>query len=75
MQTRPEMKVYLLIIVNERYINYSKAIPLQAWSDPEGSMKLNFPDFTTTAQVGGNVVSLTHQPPSPPGNTPGTHFC
>ena len=26
-----------------------KAVPLQAWSDPEGSRKLRFPDFMTTA--------------------------
>ena len=26
------------------------------------------------AQGGGKVVSLTHRPPLPPGNTPGTHF-
>jgi hypothetical protein len=29
----------------------------------------------TTAQDGGKVVSLTHRPPLPPGNTPGTLFC
>jgi len=29
----------------------------------------------TTAQDGGKVVSLTHRPPLPPGNTRGTHFC
>jgi len=52
-----------------------KAVPLQAWSGPEGSRKLRFPDFMTTAQDGGKVVSLTHQPPLPPGNIPGTHFC
>ena len=52
-----------------------KAVPLQAWSGPEGSRKLRFPDFMTTAQDGGKVVSPTHRPPSPPGNTPGTHFC
>jgi len=52
-----------------------KAVPLQAWSDAEGSRKLRFPDFMTTAQDGGKVVSLTHRPPLPPGNTPGTHFC
>jgi len=34
-----------------------------------------FPDFVTTAQDGGKVVSLTHRPPLPPGNTPGTHSC
>ena len=52
-----------------------KAVPLQAWSGPEGSRKLKFPDFMTTAQDIGNVVSLTHRPLLPPGNTPGTHFC
>ena len=52
-----------------------KAAPLQAWSGPEGSRKLRFPDIITTAQDGGKVVSLTHRPPLPPGNTPGTHFC
>jgi len=30
-----------------------KAVPLQAWSGPEGSKKLRFPDFMTTAQGGG----------------------
>ena len=29
----------------------------------------------TTAQDGGKVVSPTHRPPLPSGNTPGTHFC
>ena len=52
-----------------------KAVPLQTWSGPEGSRKLRFPDFMTTAQDGGKVVSLTHRTPLPPGNTPGTHFC
>ena len=52
-----------------------KAVPLQAWSGPEGSRKLRFPDFMTTAEDGGKVVSLTHLPPLPPGNTPNTHFC
>jgi len=42
---------------------------------PEGSRKLRFPGFVTTAQDGGTVVSLTHRPPLPPGNTPGIHFC
>ena len=52
-----------------------KAVPLEAWSGPEGSSNLRFPDFMTTAQDGGKVVSLTHRPPLPPENTPGTHFC
>ena len=40
-----------------------KKIPLQAWSSPEGSRKLRFPDFMTTAQDDGKVVSLMHRPP------------
>ena len=51
-----------------------KAVPLEAWCGPEGSRKLRLPDFMTTAQDGGEVVSLTYRPPLPPGNTPGTHF-
>ena len=52
-----------------------KAVPLQAWSGPEGSRKLRFPDFMTTAQDGGKVVGLRQWPPLPSGNTPGTYFC
>ena len=52
-----------------------KAVPLQAWSGPEGSRKVTFPDFMTTAQDGGTVVSLMHRSRLPPGDTPGTHFC
>jgi len=52
-----------------------QAVPLQAWSGPEGSRKLRLPDFMTTAQGGGKFVSRTHRPHLPPGNPPGTHFC
>ena len=55
--------------------NKCKAVPLQAWRGPEGSRKLRFPDFVTTAQDGGKVVSLTYRPPLPLGNALGTHFC
>jgi len=30
-----------------------KAFPLEAWRSPEGSRKLRFPYFMTTAQGGG----------------------
>ena len=42
-----------------------KAVPLQAWSGPESSRKLRFPNFMRTAQDGGKVLSLTHRPPLP----------
>jgi hypothetical protein len=35
-----------------------KAVPLQAWSSPEGSRKLRFPDFLTMAQGGGKVSQV-----------------
>ena len=47
----------------------------QAWSGPEGSRKLRFPDYVKMAQDGGKVVSLTNRPLLPPGNTPCTHIC
>jgi hypothetical protein len=50
-------------------------VPLQACSGPEGSRKLRSPEYITTAQDGGKVVSLTYRPPLPPGNARGTHFC
>jgi hypothetical protein len=56
-------------------LSKGKAVPLQAWSGPEGSRKLRLPDFITKAQDGGKVASLMQWPPLPPGNTPGTHFC
>ena len=37
-----------------------KAVPLQAWSGPECSRNLRFPDFMTTAKEFGKVISLTH---------------
>jgi len=35
-----------------------KAVPLQAWTGPEGSRELRFPDFVTTAQDGGRLSAL-----------------
>ena len=52
-----------------------KAIPIRAWGGPEFPGSLRFPDFMTTAQDGGQVLSLTLRPPlPPPGSAPGTHF-
>jgi hypothetical protein len=52
-----EFRVRRLLIV--------KAIPLQAWTGPEGSRRLRFPDFQTIGTSIGHVY--------PPGNIPGTH--
>jgi len=35
-----------------------KAVPLLAWTGPECSRKLRFPDFVTTAQDGGRLSTL-----------------
>ena len=42
-----------------------KAVPLQAWSGPEVSRKLRFPDFMTTALERDKVAILAHQPHLP----------
>ena len=52
-----------------------KSVPLESRGAQRRSRKLRLPDFVTAAQDGVKVVSLTHRPPLPPGNTPGTHFC
>jgi hypothetical protein len=49
-----------------------KAIPLQAWTGPEGSRRLRLPGFES---VSGKVGSPTHQLPLPPRNIPGTYSC
>jgi len=74
------LRRHIKVFHNKNNIRYNvkgkgKAVPLQAWSGPEGSRKLRFPDFMTMAQDGGKVVSPTHRPPLPSGNAPGTHFC
>jgi len=69
---------YHLYIYCVNYVEHNgdvKAVPLQAWSGPEGSRKLRFPDFMITAQDVGKAVNLRHMPPLHSGNTPGTHFC
>jgi len=40
------------------HIIKGKAVPLQACRGPEGSRKLRFPDFVTTAQDGGRLSAL-----------------
>jgi len=61
--------------MSKHYYCKGKVVPLQAWSDPEGSKKLRFPDYVTTAQDVSKAISLAHRPLLPPGYAPGTHFC
>jgi len=55
-------------------ITWVKSSPVTGLEWPRGFQEVKVPDFMTMAQDGGKVVSLTHRPPLPPGNTPGTHF-
>jgi hypothetical protein len=65
---RVKILTWYSFVVRVNVILKDKAVPLQAWSGPEGSRKLKFPDFMTTAQGSGKVVSLTHRPHLPPGS-------
>ena len=40
------------------YIYKGKAVPFQTWTGPEGSRKLSFLYFVTTAQNGGRLSAL-----------------
>jgi len=63
------------IVLDRKGIKVRSISPITGPRCPEGSRKLRFPDYVTIAQDVGKVVSLTHLPFLPPGNTPGTHFC
>jgi len=43
---------------NQHVDGKGKSVPLQAWTGPEGSRKLWFLDFVTTAQDGGRLSAL-----------------
>jgi hypothetical protein len=49
--------------------------PVTGPERPSGFQEVKAPRFRDNGTDGGKVVSITHQPPLPPGNAPGTHFC
>jgi hypothetical protein len=59
------MKIKIKYYVTSGSNGKAKAIPLQVWSGPEGSRKIRYPDYMTTAQDGVKFVSLTHRPALP----------
>jgi len=48
----------LRLFIGSRKKNKGKAVPLQAWTGPEGSRKLRLPDFVTTTQDGDRLSAL-----------------
>ena len=64
-----------LIMSQYRQFQIKIISPITGPRCPEVSRKLRFPDYVKMALNSGKVVSFTHRPPLPPGNTPGTHFC
>jgi len=52
------IKLFDLCSVSYRGKGKSKAVPIQAWTGPEGSRKLRIPDFVTMAQDGGRLSAL-----------------
>ena len=52
----------LLTLYRERRFQVNgykrKSVPLQAWTGPNSSRKLRFPDFVTTAQDSGRLSAL-----------------
>jgi hypothetical protein len=57
--------------VNVKKVKESRNRPGVAQRVPGGS---DSQISMTSAHESGEVVSLTHRPPLPPGNVPGTHF-
>ena len=66
---------YRILLTAIEFSLGGKSVPLQAWSGPEVSRKLRFPDFVTTAQDGRRLSTLRTDRLYPPGNAPATHFC
>ena len=52
------------------------AIPLQAWTGPEGSRKIEAPGFLVSRHMKvARLSALCSDRLYSPGNIPGTHFC
>ena len=50
--------MFCLLLFTSLHSKKGKSLPLQAWTAPEGSRKLRFLDFMTTAQDGGRLSAL-----------------
>jgi len=74
---RPTRAILSAQPLNHLCLAYIKKVN-QSHYRPEvsrGFQGVNVPRYVTMAQDGGKVISFTHRPLLPLGNTPGTHFC
>ena len=62
-----------VVVLNEKKVKVNQSRYRPEW--PKGFQEVKVPRFHDNGTGCGKVVSLTHRPPLPPGNTPGTHFC
>jgi len=74
----PMLHIHSLIhsFIHLKRYTVTKAIPLQAWTVPEGSRRLRLPDFKTNGhmkveRLSGLRIGRLYSP----GNIPGTQFC
>jgi hypothetical protein len=51
------------------------AIPVQAWTGPQGSWRLRLAECRQSAHEGLRLLFLCTGRLYPPGKTPDTHFC
>jgi hypothetical protein len=65
-----------VLITNLCYFGKGKAILLQAWTGPEGSMRLRLPEFLDSWHMKVvRLLALCTGHLYPAGNIRGTHFC
>ena len=55
---RIECRISKATNTHSQYVIKGKTVPLQAQKGPDGSRKLRFPDFVTTAQDGFRLSAL-----------------
>ena len=67
--------IILLLVMLLKNCLVKKSSPITGLDRPRGFQEVKVPRFRDNGTGWWLVVSLTHQPPLPPGNTPGTHFC
>jgi len=71
--------IYNILSVHVSHVSVAilyKNYPITGLDRPLGLYEVETPRITrSSAREDGKIVSRTHQPPLPPGDTPGTHFC